>query len=233
MAVVMPRPGGPRGGVKVHGGPSGTACAAGGVTLGVEEEFVFLDPATGAPVLAAPDLVAMLGGEPGVQQELMRFQVEIATGVCTGLDCAGRELARLRRLVAPAPWVGAALTAAARHGLAWAGVDPFTGQTADPRSLLSRLLDHVCPALSDRGDSQTITGLLRQLSDRGTGADRQRAFFATAGSVPGFVEALARATLSRDELAYGCQPNARSERPPGAWTPCPADGAQTLMPSGR
>ena len=35
----------------------------------------------------------MLGGEPGVQQELMRFQVETATPVCTSLDDLGRELA--------------------------------------------------------------------------------------------------------------------------------------------
>ena len=35
---------------------------------------------------------------------------------------------------APAQWVHAALAAAARHGLAGAGVDPFTGQAADARS---------------------------------------------------------------------------------------------------
>jgi carboxylate-amine ligase len=76
--------------------------AAGAITLGVEEEFVLLDPSTGATVLAGPDLVRMLGGEPGVQQELMRFQVETGTGVCTGLDDLGRELIRLRRLAAAA-----------------------------------------------------------------------------------------------------------------------------------
>jgi carboxylate-amine ligase len=388
------------------GGQAGTA---GGVTLGVEEEFMLLDPPTGATVLAAPDLVAMLGGHPGVQQELMRFQVEIATGVCTSLDGVGRELAQLRRLVAsaaaglgcclvasgtapyrtpglaavtdhpryrelarrhgvlvadsgtcgchvhvgvpsrdlgvqvlarlrpwlasllaitvnspiavghdtawaswryplwsrwptarapavwddaaaydaavrgfidrgaaldersvyifarlspryptvevrvadvcldvgtgvllagltralvatalaeacrgtpvapaPAPWVHAALAAAARHGLAGAGVDPFTGRPAEARSLLSRLLDHVCPALSDNGDTETIARLLHQLDERGTGADRQRALLAGARSAREFVEALARATLSGDEPAYGRQPKARSERPPGA-----------------
>jgi carboxylate-amine ligase len=392
VAAVMPRSGGVRRGPKVLGDRSGTVRAAGGITLGVEEEFVLLDPATGAAVLAAPDLVRMLDGEPGVQQELMRFQVEIATGVCTGLDGVGRELVRLRRLVAdvaarlgcrlvasgtapyrtpglaavtdqpryrelarrygrlvadagtcgchvhvgvpsrdlgvqvlarlrpwlasllaitvnspiaggrdtawaswrypvwsrwptatapevwpdaaaydaavrrlirrgaaldersvyvlarlspryptvevrvadvcldvdtavllagltralvataladarrgapvaaaPAPWVDAALAAAARQGLAGAGVDPFTGQTVDARSLRSRLLDHVGAALSDRGDAENITGLLHRLDDRGTGADRQRALFAGAVSVPGFVEALARATLSGDE----------------------------------
>jgi hypothetical protein len=74
----------------------------GAITLGVEEEFVLLDPSTGAAVLAGPDLVRMLGGEPGIQQELMRFEVETGTGVCTSLDEAGRELIRLRRLAATA-----------------------------------------------------------------------------------------------------------------------------------
>ena len=52
------------------------------------------------------------------------------------------------------------------------------------------------PALSDHGDAQTITGLLRRLDQQGTGADRQRALFASSASPPGFIHALARATLS-------------------------------------
>jgi len=91
QAAEMPVPGG-----------AGRAATGGPLTLGVEEEFVLLDPATGAPVLAGPELVRMLGGEPGVRPELMRFQVETATGVCTSLDEAGRELLRLRRLTADA-----------------------------------------------------------------------------------------------------------------------------------
>jgi glutamate---cysteine ligase / carboxylate-amine ligase len=412
----MPGPGGTRPDVTVLGGPRRTAHAAGGITLGVEEEFVLLDPSTGTAVLAGPDLARMLDGEPGVQQEVMRFQVEIATRVCTSLDDLGRELARLRRLVAdaaarlgcrlvasgiapyrtpglaavtdqpryrelarrygrlaaeagstcgchvhvgvpsrdlgvqvlarlrpwlasllavtvnspiaggqdtgwassrypawsrwptaappavwpdaaaydaavrrliwraaaldeqgiyllarlspryptvevriadacldagtavllagltralvatalaearrgtpvpaaPTRWINAALAAAARHGLAGPAVDPFTGQAADARSLRSRLLDHVYPALSDRGDAQTITGLLRRLDDRGTGADRQRALFASGVSPPGFVEALARATLPGKERARGGQQDAGSERPSRARTPGPA-----------
>jgi glutamate---cysteine ligase / carboxylate-amine ligase len=384
----MPRPDNAERDVTVPGLP-GAARGAGGITLGVEEEFVLLDPSTGAAVLAGPDLVRMLDGEPGVQQELMRFQVEIATRVCASLDDLGRDLVRLRRLVADAaarlgcrlvasgiapyrtpglaavtdqpryrelarrygplvaeaggtcgchvhvgvpsrdlgvqvlarvrPWlapllaiaanspiaggrdtawascrypawsrwptaappavwpdaaaydaavrrligrgaaldeqsiyflarlspryptvevrvadvcldvgtavllaglaralvatalaearrgtpvpavpgrqVNAALAAAARHGPAGAAVDPFTGQPVDARSLRCRLLAYVYPALSDRGDAQAITGLLHRLDQQGTGADRQRALFASAGSPPGFVEALARATL--------------------------------------
>ena len=102
QAMVMPGSGGAGRAAAVPGGPPGTGRAAGPITLGVEEEFVLLDPATGAAVLGAPDLVRMLGGEPGIAQELMRFQVETATGVCTSLDEAGRELIRLRRLAAAA-----------------------------------------------------------------------------------------------------------------------------------
>ncbi len=369
------------------------------ITLGVEEEFVLLDPSTGAVALAAPDLVRMLDGEPGVQQELMQFQVEIATPVCTSLDDLGHELTRLRRLVAggaarlgcslvasgtapwptpglaaitdqiryralarqygplaadsgtcgchvhvgvpsrnlgvqvltrlrpwlasllaitanspiadgrdtgwaswrymiqsrwptgkaPAAWpdcaaydaavrrilargaaldeqsiyffarlspryptvevrvadvcldvdtavlvagltralvatalaearrgtpvpaasasqVAAALAAAAQHGLAGAGVDPFTGRAIAARSLHSRLLDHVHPALSERDDIGTVTTLLRQLDEGGTGADRQRVLFTGAASTPVFIKALARATLSGYDPAAGVSP---------------------------
>ena len=389
VVVVVPGSGGAGRAATVPGGPPGAVRAAGAITLGVEEEFVLLDPSTGATVPAAPSLVRMLGGEPGVRPELMRFQVETATGVCTGLDEAGRELVRLRRLAAEAaarlgcrlvacgvapyrtpglaavtpqpryrelarrygpvvadagtcachvhvgvpsrdlgvqvlarvrPWlapllavtanspiagghdtgwaswryaiqsrwptatppavwpdaaaydtavrrligegaaldernvyflarlspryptvevrvadvcldagtavlaagltralvatalaearrgtpvpaaparqVTAALAAAARHGLAGAGIDPVTGQPVDATTLRSRLLDHVRPALSDHGDTATVTGLLRRLDDQGTGADRQRALFTSAASPPAFITALARATLS-------------------------------------
>ena len=82
-------------------GAPGAARAAAAITLRVEEEFVLLDLSTGATVLAGPELVRMLGGEPGVRQELMRFQVETGTRV-SGLDDLGGELIRLRRLAAAA-----------------------------------------------------------------------------------------------------------------------------------
>lgn len=53
-AVPRPRGTGPE--VSVLGGPPGAASAAGGITLGVEEEFVLLDPCTGADALAGPDV---------------------------------------------------------------------------------------------------------------------------------------------------------------------------------
>jgi carboxylate-amine ligase len=100
---------------------------------------------------------------------------------------------------APARQITAALAAAARQGHAAAGTDPVTGQAVDAPALRSRLLDHVRPALSDHDDTETITRLLRQLEDQGTGADRQRALFTRAASTPAFITALARATLSGHE----------------------------------
>ncbi len=97
---------------------------------------------------------------------------------------------------APPRQVAAALAAAARHGLTGAGADPVTGQAVDALALLSRLLDHVYPALSDHGDTETITRLLHRLDQQGTGADRQRAFFTRAASTPAFITALARATMT-------------------------------------
>ena len=96
----------------------------------------------------------------------------------------------------PARQIAAAVAAAARHGLAGAGADPVTGQPAAAAELRARLLEHVHPALRDHGDTETVTGLLRLLDDRGTGADRQRALFTSWLSTPAFITALARATLS-------------------------------------
>ena len=129
QVVVMPGPGGAGRDAAVPGGAPGAVRAAGAVTLGVEEEFVLLDPATGATVLAGPDLVRMLGGEPGVQQELMRFQVETGTGVCTSLDKAGRELIRLRRLAAAAAAsLGCRLVASGVAPYRTPGLAAITGQ---------------------------------------------------------------------------------------------------------
>jgi carboxylate-amine ligase len=97
---------------------------------------------------------------------------------------------------ASARHVNAALATAARHGLTGAAIDPFTGQPADAHRVRSRLIDHLYPALSDHGDAQIITGLLRRLDQDGTGADRQRALFTSGLPPPGFVQALACATLS-------------------------------------
>ena len=125
-----------------------------------------------------------------------------AAVLVTGLTRAlvATALAEARRgtpaAAPPARQVAAALAAAARHGLAGAGADPVTGQAVDAAAPRGRLLDHVYPALSDHGATETVTRLLRRLDDRGPGADRQRALLTSGLSTPAFITALARATLS-------------------------------------
>ncbi|MGV9413131.1 carboxylate-amine ligase [Nocardia sp. NPDC003693] len=71
------------------------------VTVGVEEEFLLTDPATGAPVAKNTD-VARTAKESGVelQLELTSCQVEISTGIHTSTSELLAELGSLRRAVA-------------------------------------------------------------------------------------------------------------------------------------
>ncbi|MFI8194879.1 glutamate--cysteine ligase [Streptomyces sp. NPDC085946] len=76
-------------------------------TIGVEEEYLLLDPVTGLPVPQA-DKVRVAAGlgrlvaDQEVQSELLQAQVEVATQVCAGLDEAGGHLLRLRHAVGAA-----------------------------------------------------------------------------------------------------------------------------------
>src|SRR5690349_11304915 len=71
-------------------------------TLGVEEEFLLLDPARGWPVPAGPAVLRLFADRPGLQPELMRFQLETTTAVCGRLSELRSELVRLRRFAAGA-----------------------------------------------------------------------------------------------------------------------------------
>ena len=71
------------------------------ITLGVEEEYLLLDPASGFPVSAADEVCKAAGFQPAlesseVQRELSRAQLEVATPVCDTLDEVGGHLLRLR-----------------------------------------------------------------------------------------------------------------------------------------
>ncbi|MFF8844198.1 glutamate--cysteine ligase [Streptomyces sp. NPDC015127] len=77
------------------------------VTLGVEEEYLLLDPDTGVPVPLAEQVRAAAGLAPLVdakelQSELLQVQVEVATAICTELKEAGGHLLRLRHAVGAA-----------------------------------------------------------------------------------------------------------------------------------
>ena len=76
-------------------------------TIGVEEEYLLLDPATGLPVPQGGEVrvaagLGSLAADKEVQRELLQAQVEVATPVCETLEEAGGHLLRLRQAVAVA-----------------------------------------------------------------------------------------------------------------------------------
>ena len=63
--AARPGPGGAGRAATVPGGPSGAVRAAGAITLGVEEEFVLLDPSTAPPCWPAPSWCGCSAGSRG------------------------------------------------------------------------------------------------------------------------------------------------------------------------
>ncbi|MEU9256095.1 glutamate--cysteine ligase [Streptomyces sp. NPDC048270] len=79
------------------------------ITVGVEEEYLLVDPVTllPAPLVEEVRATAGLGAAPladarEVQDELLQAQIEVATPVCEALDEVGGHLLRLRHAVASA-----------------------------------------------------------------------------------------------------------------------------------
>ncbi|WP_328622754.1 carboxylate-amine ligase [Streptomyces sp. NBC_00354] len=77
------------------------------ITVGVEEEYLLVDPATLLPTPLVQDVratarVAPIAEEREVQDELLQAQIEVATPVCTALEEVGGHLLRLRHAVASA-----------------------------------------------------------------------------------------------------------------------------------
>lgn len=93
-----------------------------GLTLGIEEEYLLVDPATGdlvatPPAGFMPACQEALGDQ--VTHELLLAQVEVGTRPCASLAEARDELKRLRRTVAAcADTHGMALVAASTHPFA-------------------------------------------------------------------------------------------------------------------
>ncbi|WP_030244752.1 MULTISPECIES: carboxylate-amine ligase [unclassified Streptomyces] len=73
-------------------------------TMGVEEEYLLLDPVTGLPVPHADKVRTAAGlgrlvADQEVQYELLQAQVEVATPVCRTLEEVGGHLLRLRHAI--------------------------------------------------------------------------------------------------------------------------------------
>ncbi|GAA2780888.1 glutamate--cysteine ligase [Kitasatospora paracochleata] len=100
------------------------------LTIGVEEEYLLIDPATGVPVTRAARVQAAAGFQPApgdeeVQREISQAQLEVATPVCHSLDEVGGHLLRLRHTLAQA-------AEACGCRLAATGSAPFTDRLPVP-----------------------------------------------------------------------------------------------------
>ncbi|MHA7292925.1 carboxylate-amine ligase [Arthrobacter sp. HLT1-21] len=76
-------------------------------TLGIEEEYLLLDPLSGLPVYQANEVQALLEQSPtieadDVQRELLSCQIETATPVCSTLTEAEESLLHFRRRISAA-----------------------------------------------------------------------------------------------------------------------------------
>ncbi|MFB7668863.1 glutamate--cysteine ligase [Kitasatospora sp. NPDC056138] len=138
------------------------------LTLGIEEEYLLLDAATGRPVARAAQVRQAARLQPSlkrgeVQRELLQAQLEVATPVCRELEEAGGHLLRMRL----------ALGEAARQEgccLATCGAAPFTDRLPVPVTDTARYRAmHAETRLLT--DEQLITGMHVHLGipDRGAG----------------------------------------------------------------
>ncbi|TCI97635.1 YbdK family carboxylate-amine ligase [Aeromicrobium sp. IC_218] len=139
------------------------------LTVGVEEELLLLEPrGTVRPVAAE---VVRAVADPRVKPELMRFQVETSSGICTDMAELEDELVGLRRRVASAAReAGAQLVAI---GAPWADEPGLDHVADDPRyrALAARLPEatatggtcacHVHVGVDDRELAVHVAGRMR------------------------------------------------------------------------
>ncbi|MFJ4876316.1 glutamate--cysteine ligase [Streptomyces sp. NPDC088745] len=126
------------------------------ITIGVEEEYLLLDPDTCLPVPLSEQVRAAAGLGPvvegtEVQPELLQAQVEIATPVCTGLEEVGGHLLRLRHVLG---------AAAERNGclIAACGAAPYRTAVPVPVTPSARYLSMHSQA-PQLVDEQLINGM--------------------------------------------------------------------------
>lgn len=100
------------------------------------------------------------------------------------VETAAREAAAG---VPPAPvrveQLRAASWRAGRSGLVGDLVSPRTMRPAPAQEVLDELVEHVTAALVDAGDLDAVRSSMARLRGRGTGAERQRAWFAERGEL--------------------------------------------------
>jgi carboxylate-amine ligase len=83
---------------------------------------------------------------------------------------------------------------AARYGLNDGLLDPLTGTERPAGAVVTQLLHHVEPSLERTGEADRLRAGVAGIVSRGTGADRQRAAYATATDHAALVRSLIEPT---------------------------------------
>lgn len=142
-------------------------------TIGIEEEYLLVNPETGA-LAEAPDALMEAAGErlgEQVSPEFLQCQIEVGTGVCTSVSEARLDLGRLRRTVAELAGAhGLAPIAASCHPFSdwrdqhFTQKDRYRELARDLQSVAERMLIcgmHVHVGIPDR---ETRIDLMSQLT---------------------------------------------------------------------
>ncbi|MEJ2853990.1 MULTISPECIES: carboxylate-amine ligase [unclassified Saccharothrix] len=140
-------------------------------TVGVEQEFLLVDPESRRPVPAAEAVASHAGARLDVQRELTPFQIEVATPVChTAEELADQVVLGRAHLAKAAHAAGCRLLASAVPPVGTAGPPPGTD---DPRYRLMegshrKLLGgqgvcglHVHVGVPDRDTAVRVSNALR------------------------------------------------------------------------
>ncbi|MFE5809491.1 glutamate--cysteine ligase [Streptomyces sp. NPDC056491] len=146
------------------------------ITVGVEEEYLLVDPVTGLPVPLVEEVrrtagLGPLAEDDEVQHELLQAQIEVATPVCETLDEVGGHLLRLRHAVASAAEANgcriAATGAAPLRGPVLVPVTPtqrYLKMEGEARQLVDEQLIcgmHVHVAIPDPGTGGAVMNRIR------------------------------------------------------------------------
>ncbi|MGC7197162.1 glutamate--cysteine ligase [Mycobacteroides abscessus subsp. massiliense] len=140
-----------------------------------------------------PTVEVRVADVPATVAETVLLATVVRAAVMSALDAQkrGYPAPRLEDCV-----LRAAHWRSARDGLDGMAVDLVgSSSTAPARTLLSRLIDHLRPALESLGDYDMARAELARIVEQGNGAMRQRRAWCTSGNVKDVISEIAIATI--------------------------------------
>ncbi|XVS62737.1 glutamate-cysteine ligase family protein [Actinosynnema sp. CA-299493] len=159
-------------------------------TVGVEQEFLLVDPGTRRPVPPADSVAQHAGAGHDVQRELTPFRIEVAAPVCgTTEEPAEQVVGGRLHLAKAAHAAGARLMASAIPPIGTLGPPPRTGDLVPARDRAAELVSWCAGALDDASALSTVEGHLAWSVAQGRGAP-----------APGFRRFAGRARAGRPDL---------------------------------